>query len=229
MATGPSRSAVSTSAQAEWERVALWVQHPSAAQHLWERVLTEPERRRLGGDSGALYSRHGTVGMWMQLRGVSAERAVIDVGHQLGFLDVQNYWWLLRELGQEQDEAEEALRRAIRSRDLVLVERPRSAYWQGQPIDVDWERRPKLWEFFWEMCRSAKVGRSVDHLTFGDSVHLDFVAKQKSRLLGLPGFPVDLGDLIQPVGRRTQKLDLAPERIRLFELVHTETLRERTA
>ena len=39
--------------------------------------------------------------MWMELRGVSAERAVIEVARELGFLNEQTAKWLLKEVGEE--------------------------------------------------------------------------------------------------------------------------------
>ena len=66
-------------------------------------------------------------------------------------------------------------------------------------------------------------------MTFSASRDRRVVAKQKCRLLGQAGFPVDLGDLIRPVGRGAQKLDLPADHIRIFESVTTDTLGERTA
>jgi hypothetical protein len=164
--------------------------------------------------------------MWMQLRGVSTVRAVVDVAHQLGLLDDGNHGWLLREADESQDDPEEALLAAVAGCRLVLVERPRSAYWQGGEMTVDWSRHGALWDFLWELCRHAKRGQPVDSSTFGSVSGV--VARQKCRLKALPGFPRDLLALMEPVGRGTQKLNLPPAHIRLFELASTETLREWT-
>jgi hypothetical protein len=83
-----------------------------------------------------------------------------------------------------------------------------------------------LWQFFWELCRRAKAGRPLDALDLGERAHSDSVAKQKCRLLGKAGFPVELGDLIKPAGRHTQRLDLPPPQIRLFEVVCVDSVRE---
>jgi hypothetical protein len=162
------------------------------------------------------------------LRGVSLERAVVDVAAELGFLGAPTAQWLLRELGEVSDDPELAIEAARASSALVLVERPRAAYWKGQPIHVAWERHAALWGFFWELCRQAKAGRPLDPLDLGEQAHADSIAKQKSRLLGKAGFPVALGDRIQPTGRRTQKLDLPPHEIRLFEVVCVDRVREWT-
>ena len=213
----------------ELQANALRIRAPLSAQRLWDDVLTEQERQRLGGDLETLYRQHSTAGIWMKLRGVSMGRAVVEVAHELGFVTQQSSAWLLRELGELHDDPEETVQAAIASGDLVLRERPRAAYWEGRQIDLDWERRSALWSFLWELCRCTKGGQPIDALDLGASTQPDSIAKQKSRLLAQPGFPTKLGDLIRPVGRGTQKLDLPAHRIHLFELASTETLKERKA
>jgi len=218
---------LSLRAREELETNAQRIRAAVSARDLWEHVLTEAERQRLGGHLETAWRQHGTAGMWQKLRRVSAGRAVVDVARELGFLDERRHRWLLRELGEDPEDPAEALKAAIASAALVLVEHPPAAYWQGQPIGVDWERRSTLWAFFWELSWHAKAGQGVDRWTFGKEAHRDIVAKQKSRLLALAGFPQALGDRIKPMGRGTQKLDLPPERIRLFEMGLAEPVRER--
>jgi hypothetical protein len=74
----------------------------ASAERLWERVLTAEDRQRLGGDLALCYTRlRGTAGIWMELRGVSYERAIIEVARGLGFLRDRNAEWLLREIREE--------------------------------------------------------------------------------------------------------------------------------
>ncbi|MFH1268863.1 MAG: hypothetical protein ABIK89_24315 [Planctomycetota bacterium] len=63
--------------------------------------MTEIDREHLGSDLKEYYGRLGTAGMWMELRGVSLERAVIEVARELGFLDEPTANWLLREIGED--------------------------------------------------------------------------------------------------------------------------------
>jgi len=84
--------------QEHWLRISPVV----SAQRLWNRTLTEEDRRRLGGNFEESYTRLRTVGMWRQLRGVSLERAVIEVAREIGFLDDRTANWLLREIGEEE-------------------------------------------------------------------------------------------------------------------------------
>jgi hypothetical protein len=208
---------------------ALRIQAALSAARLWEEVLTEAERRRLGDHLESLWRQLGTAGIWRKLRGVSLERAVVDVARELGLVDDPTARWLLRELGEVSDDPEEAIQAARASSALVLVERPRTVYWNGDVIDVSWEQRAALWHFFWELCRRAKAGQPLDSLDLGEEAHPDIIAKQKWRLLRQAGFPAELGDLIQPAGRHTQQLDLSAQQIRLFEVVGVDTVREWTA
>ena len=163
------------------------------------------------GDFMTAFTKYGTAGMRAQFRGVSRERAAVDVGHALGLLDDATHQWLPRELGQLANDSEQAIEDAVQSGALVLVERPRAAYRQRQEIMADWEHRSRLWEIFWELCRRGKVRQPLDWDQFqtGDC---QFVTKQKSRLTGLPGFPADLAEHMVSAGRGAQRLDLPPAR-----------------
>ena len=202
-------------------RIAPWV----CAQRLWDRHLTALDRTRLGDDAWAAYKRLGTAGMWSKLRGVTPYRAVVDVANKLDLLSDSDREWLLREIGEDVD-AEEAKLTAIANGDLVVVETPREAYWNGNEIEIDWNRHSAKWDFFWELVRRAKAGRPVDSFAFSDDTHRDFVTKQKSRLCKLSNFPVELVSQIEPVSRGTQRLMIPRERIHVFELDGVESLRE---
>ena len=203
-----------------WQTAVLRVRPFVAAAELWQRIFSESDRRRLGNDLEAAYaSRRGTVGMWMYLRGVSYPRAVVDIGTALHLLDVSTGRWLLREFGEATGDAETDLQSANARGSLVLREQPREAYWAGRQIDVNWDRRPALWSYFWELCRHAKSGQVVDRTAFGEAVARDYVAKQKSRLINMDGFPADLAARIGRVDRGSQKLDVPAAQIRLFEAI----------
>jgi hypothetical protein len=215
----------------------------TSAGRLWNRHLTNEDHQRLlavtecrtllrkldGNDSRApltaVYRHYGTAGMWAMLKGVSLDRAVIDVAHRLDYLSAANYEWLLREFGESPD-PEDAMEAAIAAGHLVLVESPRTASWNRQPIDVDWHRFKSLWEFFWELSRQAKLGRPLDRWTFGRNQARNVVSNRKNKLKSQPEFPMGLIDLIIRAGVGTQQLNLPPEHIRLFVLSEHGTLTE---
>jgi hypothetical protein len=99
----PPKLGLDLSVQAELETQYLRVQVPVSAERLWKRVLNQQERQRLGDNLAQAYARLGTVGIWIELRGVSPARAVVDLARVLGFLDETNYRWLLRGLGEDGD------------------------------------------------------------------------------------------------------------------------------
>ena len=133
--------------------------------------------------------------------------------------------WLLREIGESSD-ALEAIDQATLAGALVLTEQPREAYWNGQPIDVDWEKHDALWVFLLKLAQRAKAGLPIDACVFGEQVDPDIVTKRKSRLRALQGFPRELSEMIEVVGVATQQLVLPPERIRIFEVTGSGELRE---
>lgn len=199
---------------------------PLSAQLLWDGVLTSSERVALGNDLGQAYRQGGTVGMWQRVHRVSHLRAIIDVAYELSFIDRRMRRELLRQTKELSEEHEDALQLALESADLVLTDRPRAAYWHGNLIPIEWQRQLAMWGFLWELCYRAKSRRGVDHTDFSDRYKPGYPAKMKSRLNNDPHFPVSLGDLIQSAGGNSQKLDLAPERIRILKTEIREYCRE---
>jgi len=220
---------LSPNARAALESATLRIGHAASAARLWEQVLTDADRSRLDNDLPTAWACYGTAGMWQRLRGVSAGRAVVDVARALNFLDESTQGWLLRELGESDEDPDIAIERAAAHSALVLVERPRAAYWQGQVVSVDWDRQNASWDFLWELARLAKAGQAIDRTTFPTAKDPAVVNKRKHRLVNLAGFPLTLADRIQEAGRYTLRLDLAPADIRRFELDFSETVKERTA
>lgn len=212
----------------------------SIASYLWTVCMTDDERQDAVKDSPdaakdspdagrnfrAAFGRIGPVGLWMRLLGVSKPRAIVECAKRAGILKEVEYQWLLRETGVTHRTVEKAIQHAIDSGGLVLVEKEREVHWRGQQIPIDWRARPALWEFFFEICLSAKHGRSVDYMTFNKDVSPSYAAKTKFQLVSLEGFPLDLEELFRPSGRNTLKLDLAPERIHIFRIRSVEILEE---
>jgi hypothetical protein len=215
----------------DWNTAYQRVRGTAPALRLWHRVLTAEERRRLGGDLDAAYARHrGAVGMWMHLRGVSVPRAAVAVAVAIGFLDAGTGQALLRALGEEPDDPQEAFDTAVAAGALVLVASPRQAFWGGEEIAIDWERHDKPWALLDELARAAKAGAAVDAMALRErgGRDTDVLKKRKCALVNADGFPLTLADLVVPVGRGTYRLNLLPARIRVFERGAGDALREWT-
>jgi hypothetical protein len=90
---------LSPSALAELQTLVARVRIFASAQRMWDRLFTSIERDKLGGDLAAAWRRLGTLGMWMEAYGVSADEAILDVAVGIGHLSPSNYAWLRREMG----------------------------------------------------------------------------------------------------------------------------------
>lgn len=84
----------------EIQRLYLFVKAPGSAIRLWEQAFTERERHRLGGDLKAIWTKVGTVGMWVKLHKVSPAIAVVELAYKLGLLHQTKYEWLKGAVGK---------------------------------------------------------------------------------------------------------------------------------
>jgi hypothetical protein len=73
----------------------------ASAERLWHDVLTAEDREKLGNNFVECYGRLRTIGMWMTLRGVSRDRAIVDLAYLIGHIDETRHGRLLREIGEQ--------------------------------------------------------------------------------------------------------------------------------
>lgn len=197
--------------------IRLRVADLSAAERLWDRCLGPAERRRLGRTLPEAVTEHGNaIRMWMRLHNVSYQRAVIEVGEAVGFLTANDVDWLLREGGELSRHPEVAQAEAIDRLDLVIERISRSAYWNGELIDVDWYHYGEAWEFLVLACEHTKRNEDIDRSSFGRDSDEDVVTKKKHRLKKTPGFPAELIAYFRVVEPKTQRFGLPAERIHFF-------------
>jgi hypothetical protein len=72
-----------------------------SADRVWNRFLSDEDRKKLGDNLDSAYSdHHGLIGMWIKIRKVSVAQATIDLGFLLGFIDQPTKNWLLQEFGE---------------------------------------------------------------------------------------------------------------------------------
>ena len=93
MKTGPSDEAI-----AEFKKQEVHVNLMHFARFLWDRVLHDSERKKLGTSfEDAVVAHHGTTGLWMALHPtLSVEQSVLDVSRAVGSIDQLTYEWLIR-------------------------------------------------------------------------------------------------------------------------------------
>lgn len=100
----------------------------------WENLLTDEERERLGGDLKQCWRKTpNLVALWIELRGKSQVRTILDLAHDLHLLVFADYQRFLSEVGESETEADgpvkpvwDAARRELRYRGRP-VRRVRSA------------------------------------------------------------------------------------------------------
>jgi hypothetical protein len=205
----------------------FFVAGPWCARRIWERHFSAAEREQLGGTlEKALEHSKTTIGMWRQVRGGSQARAIAEIAYRSDLLSATDYEWILRELDEESDDADKVIQLAIAAGGLVFTEHPRAAYWAGEAIEVDWERRSALWDYFYELASHSKTGRALDRMALGQLPAQGQLAKQKHRLSKEAGFPASLAALIVSAGLGSQRLDVPPTRIRIFQVTTIERLEE---
>jgi hypothetical protein len=197
-----------------------------SAQMLWDRVLTEAERRELGGDCVSAWQKYGTVEMYARLHGVTSRRAVADAARALNFIDEVTYQWMVRELGEMPEENQEAIRRAAAVVPLVVVDsRDPEVYWEGKRVDVAWDADSVLWVYFVLLAGRAQAGLGLDQTDFPNANDPEIVSKRKNRLTKDCRFPAGLGERIV-TARNGQRLNLQPSQIRIFKGIKTIMFRK---
>jgi len=166
----------------------------------------------------------GAVGIWMKLRGCSKVRATIDVAHTSGLLSELESGWLLREFGELSDDPEEVIQQCIKNGNLVLRQQPREVYWDQAQIHLDWDNSNARWRYLWKLCRASKAGGHLCVTDLGKSGN--YLTKIKSKLTTSDDFPPGLADQIIDIENGSQILDLPAEKIRLFEVITKDVIRE---
>lgn len=179
------------------------VQADSAAKKIWNRFFSDRERAIFHDDYETAL-RLGTIGMWMAVHDCCEVRATIDIASALGLLTPVDERWIRRETGEFGELTEDDLELVISRVPLVLVEYPRSVWWRGTVIGINWEKRRSLWEYFVILCEAAKAGTYVDRFSFAGHYGAGYLKDQKHKLTAQQEFPAELASLVEAtLGRHT--------------------------
>lgn len=173
---------------------------------LWPQ-LTQVEKQAIKTRSHS----EDVAAIWADLRGMSLERAVIDVAMKTDLMTKNVGVAVLSALGELTDEGESRIEWARKKCRLVLCEAPRRAYWHGELIDVNWDSSRKLWDFFWSLCAEARSGFPVDANTEERRIPN---RDRKCRLVRV--LPGELGELIVAMENGAYRLNLDGCQIRVF-------------
>ena len=196
----------------------LWHRHLSDADRV--RILLETETSQSPDNLEIIRvgkSLKGAAGTWELLRGVSNNRAYLDVALLVDLITPADYNWLLREYGELPLNAEAAKDEAIMRGDLVLVRSPATLHWSRNQVEIDWSRHRVSWEFFLTACEHAKRSEAIDQWSFSETARANFVSQAKSRLKSTRGFPPKIIEAFKSEGTGSQRLDFPPELIHIFD------------
>ena len=108
--------------------------------------------------------------------------------------------------------------RAIDAGGLVLIDQPRTAFWERMPIDANWDRHSKAWEFLRRLAekgRRAVAVREAD--LYADVPSPSAMANRFRRLKKL--LPSSLWKHIVPAETRAYRLEPDRAKIHLFDAV----------
>jgi hypothetical protein len=106
--------------------------------------------------------------------------------------------------------------KVIAAGGLVLVDRPKAAYWEGQRLVADWDRHAKPWEFLRALATKALLVASVGETDlYSEPKGASTMANRLARLK--PLIPPTLRRRIIPAGLRAYRLHLDRGRIHLLE------------
>ncbi len=124
---------------------------------------------------------------------------------------------------EEVEDVESRILELAKSHTLCIIEGigRRDLYWQGDKIEADWAKAKSSWSLLVALAEKAAKGLAFDGFDLEVSVK-----DAKSRLRA--HVPVELFEKIMPNGRRTYRLDLAPEQICVRTFEEDEVLKEPT-
>jgi hypothetical protein len=183
---------------------------------LYTQFLTENERRDYD-EEVQRWQRPIPIDRWItRRRRISHKLAIVQLAYRAELLPLSNRDWLLRELGEELP-IDWEIRHAVSQGGLVLVDVPRTVFWDSLTVQADWSKRPKAWDVMFQLATKAR--RNADLLerdVYPDDAVADAtLATAVSRLKRM--LPCTLAERIEPgIQPRSQRLKLDPNEICIF-------------
>lgn len=204
----------------------IWVWHFTPAQR--RELFVQPEGDVLSPVEefqSALAQHKSAIGMWQATYGCSRIRAFLEVALRAVGLSHDQYALLMSLADEWHPEPERALEQAYSRCTLVLAEKPRRVWFEGEfAKDIDWELAyGRCWVLLWELARCAK---SHTALTFDDFVGQEGKSgRMKNIKYQLTVLVPNLEKLIVSERGSGYSLNLRPEQIEMFQVVHVDVLR----
>ncbi len=122
---------------------------------------------------------------------------------------------LYRQAADPEREIEEAIEKHL----LVVVENPRTAFWKGQRVDVDWNAQSQASEFLLHLASNASQMKGVDRYSLGRELTGRDLSVRKHKLCSLlRERHGDLASRIKKVRGGQCYLDLEPHEVKVLDL-----------
>jgi hypothetical protein len=130
------------------------------------------------------------------------------------------------ELYRRPAETEDAIDWLRQQTRLLLVDqRPRTAYWDGQPFGQHWDQFPVVWDLLWELARRARQGRPLQAEDVTPPGHSTTAVKHRRSRLSKE-IPAALDALIDDVRPKGYRLQLERDEIALMSVGDDQQLVE---
>lgn len=96
------RSDLPAGVRKQLDQLEVRVQRNGVAVVIWNNHFTVADRKELGDDVYLAWKHNGrTAGMWAAARGVSKERAIVDIAYLFDWIDTKTCTKLLKAIGDE--------------------------------------------------------------------------------------------------------------------------------
>jgi hypothetical protein len=101
------------------------------------------------------------------------------------------------------------------TRLLLIDQRPRTAYWDGQLFGQHWDQYPVVWDLLWELARRARQGQPLQAEDVTPPGHSTTAVKHRRSRLSKE-IPAALDALIDDVRPKGYRLQLERDEIALM-------------
>ena len=115
---------------------------PQVQLKIYEQSLTASERRDFDEEAQS-WERPFPLDLWLaRHRGISHRLAIVQLAYRTDLLPLSDRDWLLGELA-DNFPIDWEIQHAVSLGGLVVVEEPRTVFWDGLRINIDWKRHQK--------------------------------------------------------------------------------------
>lgn len=188
---------------------------PQVWHKLYDQCLTRNEQLDYDSDCDR-YGGPIPLDLWIaRRRRISHQLAIAHLAYRADLLSLSNHDWLAREIGEEFP-IDWEIQHAVSLGGLVIVDHPRTVFWEGLQVRISWQNKPKMWGALLELAKKARINAALTEADLyrravpTNAALANVIGRLKRRL------PPTLSVLIRSEGDRSHQLHLDADRIRIF-------------